>query len=84
MLAGESHDLPGVGGVVNRLLSPLLAPPRAALRPLGLPTRARIDTWRPAADPLAAPNIVAFDTLVSLGTGKIGRASCRERVCQYV
>ena len=40
VLAGESHDLPGVGGVVNRLLSPLLAPPRAALRPLGFPPRA--------------------------------------------
>ena len=40
MLAGEAYDLPGVGGVVNRLLSPLLAPLRAALRPLGLPFRA--------------------------------------------
>ena len=40
VLAGESYDLPGVGGVVYRLLSPLLAPLRAALRPLGLPPRA--------------------------------------------
>ena len=40
VLAGESYDLPGVGGVVNRLLSPLLAPLRAALRPLGLQPRA--------------------------------------------
>ena len=40
VLAGESYDLPGVGSVVNRLLSPLLAPLRAALRPLGLPPRA--------------------------------------------
>ena len=40
VLAGESH-LPGVGGVVNRVFSPLLlAPPRAALRPLGLSPRA--------------------------------------------
>ena len=29
----------------------------------------RFDTWRPAADPLAAPKVVAFDTLVSFGTG---------------
>ena len=40
VLAGESHDLPGVGGVVNRVFSPLLAPLRAALRPLGSPPRA--------------------------------------------
>ena len=40
MLAGESHDLPGVCGVTQPLLSPLLAPLRAALRPLGLPPRA--------------------------------------------
>ena len=66
MLAGESDDLPGVGSVVNQLLSPLLAPLRTALRPLGLPLRALGSTLGAL---LLTPNIVAFDTFVSLGTG---------------
>ena len=40
MLAGKSYDLPGVSGVTQPLLSLLLAPLRAALRPLGLSPRA--------------------------------------------
>ena len=39
VLAGESHDLPGVGGVSLPLLAPLRTALRA-LRPLGLPPRA--------------------------------------------
>ena len=39
MLAGESHE-PGVCSVVIRVISPLLAPLRAALRSLDLPPRA--------------------------------------------
>ena len=40
VLAGKSHDLPGVSGVAQSLLSPLLAPLRAPLRSLGLPPQA--------------------------------------------
>ena len=60
VLAGESHDLPGVGGVVKRLLASLLAPLGAALRlpwfNLNIP-RTGFDTLCPDADPLAAPKL---------------------------
>ena len=74
VLAGKSH-LPGVGGVVKRLLAPLLAPLRAAL---SLPrfdlnsSRTRFDILSAAADSHAAPKAahiptatVVFDTFAS-------------------
>src|SRR3546814_18584060 len=38
----------------------------------------------PAAQPLLAPDYVPLKSTSILAQRKIGRASCRERVCQYV
>src|SRR3546814_10726366 len=65
------------GGVrqIRRTLTPTFSPRGGGGRSLV------VRTWGPQA---ARSQITPSPTLPPQGGGEIGRASCRERVCQYV